>query len=85
MPNFINMQRMPSIYLKTLYNTYMFPQDKPLPAPHSLVSGVTFTASTDFSPVFGYRWLITNQNGQLVSVTSCRGNFNRAWNTLTNA
>ena len=83
MPYLEYMHRMPSIYLKTLYNTFMFPQDKPLPAPHVLVSGVSFTASTDHSPVFGYRWLITDQKGQLVSVTSCRGNFNRAWATLT--
>ena len=77
------MQRMPSIRVARVYNTYMFPQDKPLPNPHVLVSGVSFTPSTDFSPVFGYRWLITDQKGQLVSVTSCRGNFNRAWATLT--
>ncbi len=75
---------MPNIRVARMYNTYMFPQDKPLPKPHAKASGVTFTATTDHSPVFGFRWLITNQNGMLISVTSCRGNFNRAWNTLTN-
>jgi len=61
----------------------MFPQDKPLPKPHRTVGGITFTASTEFSSAFGFRWVIKDQLGRLLSVTNCRGNFNRAWNNLT--
>ena len=76
---------MPSIRVTRVYNLIMYPQDKPLPSPFGLASGVTFSASTDYSQIYGHRWIITNQNGAIVSITSCRGNFNRAWRALTGA
>ena len=76
---------MPSIMVAHVYNLIMYPQDKPLPQAFRLASGVTFSASTDYSQIYGHRWIITNQNGAIVSITSCRGNFNRAWSRLTGA
>ncbi len=76
---------MPSIRVARVYNLIMYPQDKPLPQAFRLASGVTFSATTDYSAIYGHRWLITNQNGAIISITSCRGNFNRAWSRLTGA
>jgi len=76
---------MPCTCTPHVYNLTMYPQDKPLPSAFRLASGVTFSASTDYSAIYGHRWLITNQNGAIISITSCRGNFNRAWSRLTGA
>ena len=76
---------MPCARTPHVYNLTMYPQDKPLPSPFELASGVAFSATTDYSKIYGHRWIITNQAGAIISITSCRGNFNRAWSRLTGA